>query len=81
MALIIAMSGPLANGLLRRLIDARGRAAPPGVAHACPPTDPCAGSGGGHTWADIDFISVAAGLAGTIMVEHEVRTVYVIHSV
>ena len=67
-ALIIAIRGPLDDGLLRRLIDARDRAAPPEAAHACPPSDPCAGSGGGHTWADIGFISAAASPAGTIMV-------------
>ena len=67
-ALIIAIRGPLDDGLLRRLIDARDRAAPPEAAHACLPSDPCAGSGGGHIWADIGFISAAASPAGTIMV-------------
>ena len=80
MALIIAMSGPLAGGLLWRLIDPFGRAASPEVAHACLPSDPYAGSSGGHTWADIGFISAAALPAGTIIVEHEVRVMYVSYS-
>ena len=59
MALIIAMSGPLADGLLPRLIDPFGRAALPGVAHACPPSDPCAGSDAGDAWEAIGFIAAA----------------------
>ena len=59
MALAIAMRSPLGDGLLPRLIDARGRAAPPEAAHACPPSDPCAGSDAAHAWADIRFISAA----------------------
>ena len=57
MALIIAMTGYLADGLLRRLIDPFGRAAPPGVAHACPPSDPCTGSDAGDAWEAIGFIA------------------------
>ena len=59
MALIIAMSGPLADGLLWRLIDPFSLVAPPGVAHACPPSDPCAGSDGGGAWEAIGFIAAA----------------------
>ena len=57
MALAIAMRGPLGDGLLRRLIDARGRAAPPEAAHACPPSDPCTGSDAGHAWGAIGTIA------------------------
>ena len=60
MADMPAMIGALADGLLRRLNDPRDRAVPPEVTHACPPSDPCTVSGGGHTWADIGFISAAA---------------------
>ena len=59
-ALIIAIRGPLDDGVLRPLIDARDRATLPEAVHACPPSDPCTGSGGGYTWADIGFISAAA---------------------
>ena len=59
MADVPAMIGALADGLLRRLNDPRGRAAPLEVAHACPPSDPCAGSDAAHAWADIRFISAA----------------------
>ena len=58
-ALIIAIRGPLDDGLLRRLIDARDRAAPPEAAHACPPSDPCAGSDAGHAWEAIGSIAAA----------------------
>ena len=58
-ALIIAMGGPLGDGLLRRLIDARGHAAQPEAAHACPPSDPCAGSDAGDAWEAIGFIAAA----------------------
>ena len=43
-----------------RLIDPRGRVAPPGVAHARPPSDPCVGSKAEHAWVDIGFIAAAA---------------------
>ena len=59
MALAIATRGPLGDGLLRRLIDARGRAAPPEAAHACPPSDPCAGSDAGNAWEAIGSIAAA----------------------
>ena len=58
-ALIIAMRGPLGDGLLRRLINARSRAAPPEAAHAYPPSDPCAGSDAGDVWEAIGFIAAA----------------------
>ena len=58
-ALAIASRGPLGNGGLRRLINARGRAAPPEAAHACPPSDPCAGSDAGGAWEAIGFITAA----------------------
>ena len=53
------MRRPLGNGLLRRLIGARGGAAPLEAAHACPPSNPCAGSGAGHAWEAIGFIAAA----------------------
>ena len=59
MALIIAMRGPLGDGLLRRLIDARGRATPPEAAQACPPSDPCAGSDARDAWEAIGSIAAA----------------------
>ena len=59
MADMPAMIGALADGLLRRLNDPRDRAAPPEVTHACPPSDPCAGSDAAHAWADIRFIPAA----------------------
>ena len=58
-AFVVAMRGPLGDGLLQRLIDACGRAAPPGAAHARPPSDPCAGSDGGDAWEAIGFIAAA----------------------
>ena len=63
MADVPAMIGALDNGILRRLIDLRGRATPPEVAHACPPSDPCAGSDAAHAWADIGFIAAATSPA------------------
>ena len=68
MALIIAMGGPLADGLLRRLIDPFGRAAPPGVAHACPPSDPCAGFDAGHALEAIGFIDAASRACRLVIV-------------
>ena len=59
MADMPAMIGALDDGLLRRLIEPRDRAAPPEGAHACPPSDPCAGSDAAHAWADIGFIAAA----------------------
>ena len=59
MALIIAMRRRLGDGLLRDLIDARGRAVPPEAAQACPPSDPCAGSDTGDTWEAIGLIAAA----------------------
>ena len=59
MADMPAMIGALADGLLRRLNDLCGHAVPLEVAHACPPSDPCAGSDAAHAWADIGFVSVA----------------------
>ena len=53
------MHGPLGDGLLRRLIDAHGRAALPEAAHACPLLDPNAGSDGGDAWEAIGFIAAA----------------------
>ena len=58
-ALIIAMRGPLGDGLLWRLIDARGRAAPPEAVQVCPPSDPCVGSDAGGAWEAIGFIAAA----------------------
>ena len=58
-ALIIAMRGPLGDELLLRLIDARGRAASPEAVHACPPSDPCAGSDAGDAWEAIGSIAAA----------------------
>ena len=57
MADVPAMIGALADGLLRRLNDPRGRAMPLEVAHACPPLDPCAGSDAGHVWEAIGSIA------------------------
>ena len=68
MALIIAVSRPLADGLLLRLINPRGRAAPPGVAHACPPSDPCAGSDAGDAWEAIGFIAAAGRACRRVIV-------------
>ena len=67
-ALIIAMRRPLGDGLLRRLIDARGRAAPPEAAHACPPSDPCAGSDAGDAWEAIGFIAAAGRACRRVIV-------------
>ena len=53
-------SGPLSDRLLQHLFDPCGHAALPGVAQVFPLSDPCKGSGGGHAWADIGFISTAA---------------------
>ena len=47
----------------RRAGTTRGRRAPPEVAHACPSSDPCAGSDAAHAWATIGFIA-AAGTRG-----------------
>ena len=73
MALIITMLGPLADGLLRRLTHPAGRAAPSKGAHACPQSDPCAGSDAGHTWADVDYVSAAGKIARTTIVDEKVR--------
>ena len=59
MADVPAMIGALADGLLRRLNDPRGRAAPLEVAHACPPLDPCAGSNARDAWEAIGSIAAA----------------------
>ena len=67
-ALTIAMRRPLGDGLLRRLIDARGRAAPPEAAHACPLSDPCAESDAGHAWEAIGFITAAGRACRRVIV-------------
>ena len=54
---VIVMHRPLGNRLLRRLIDAHGHAVPPEVTHACPPSDPCAGSDAGDAWEAIGSIA------------------------
>jgi len=54
---IIAMCGPLSEGLLRRLIGNHGHAASSEVAHTCPPSDLCIGSDAAHAWAAIGFIA------------------------
>ena len=59
MADVPAMIGALADGLLWRLNDPRGRAAPLEVAHACPPSDPCAGFDARDVWEAIDSIAAA----------------------
>ena len=59
MADMPAMIGALDDGLLRRLIEPRDRTAPPEGAHACPPSDPCAGSDVGHAWEAIGSIAAA----------------------
>ena len=74
-ALIIAVRGPLADGLLRRLNHPVGRAAPSKGAHACPPSDPCAGSDAGHAWADVDYISASGKIATAAIVDEKVRKV------
>ena len=66
-AFVIAMRGPPGDGLLRRLIDAHGRAAPPEAVHVCPPSDPCAGSDAGGAWEVSGFIA-AAGRACRLVV-------------
>ena len=68
MALAIAMRGPLGDGLLPRLIDAGGRAARPEAAHACPPSDPCAGSDAGDAWEAIGFIAAAGRACRQVIV-------------
>ena len=67
-AFVIAMRGPLGDGLLRRLIDAHGRAAPSEAAHACPPSDPCAGSDAGGAWEVIGFIAAAGRACRRVIV-------------
>ena len=67
-ALVIAMRRPLKDGLLRRLINARGRDAPPEAAHACPSSDPCAGSDAGHAWETIGFIAAAGRACHRVIV-------------
>ena len=67
-ALIIAMRYPLGDGLLQRLIDACGHAASPEAAHACPPSDPCAGSDAGHAWEVIGFIAAASRACRRVIV-------------
>ena len=64
---------PLADGLLRRLDHPIGRAAPSKGAHACPPSDPCAGSDAGHAWADGGYVSAAGKIARTTIVDGKVR--------
>ena len=59
-ALVIAMRRCLGDGLLRRLVDALGRAAPPEAVHACPPSDPCAGSDADDAWEAVGLIAAAA---------------------
>ena len=57
MAVVPAMATLLDDGLVRRPVDPSGRRAPPEVAHACPPSDPCAGSDVAHAWATIGFVA------------------------
>ena len=62
-AVVPAMATLVDDGLVRHLADPSGRRAPPTVAHACPPSDPCAGSDASHAWATIGSIA-AAGARG-----------------
>ena len=53
MAVVPAMATLVDGGLVRRVVDPSGRRAPPEVAHACPLSDPCAGSNAANAWATI----------------------------
>ena len=56
---VIAMRGPLGDGLLRRLVDAHVRVAPTEAAHTCSLSDPYAGYDAADAWEAIGFIAAA----------------------